>query len=123
MSGQRTPGAGSQHGAGRAWVTAVRIFATAVSAVGLVLLARLLVQLPGGSLARELFPSAEPSAMSSLAAAVLGIPVPFHVISVGLILQRRWLSPTWARIAWICVVASGLWLGASLAVRAVLLQS
>lgn len=123
MSGRSRVDSTQKNEPSRARVVAVRTFATAVSAVGLALLVRLMARLLDGSLAVELFPSSLPSAMPSLAAAVLSLPVPFHVISVGLILQRRWLSPTWARVAWLCVVTSGLWLGASLAVRAVVLRS
>lgn len=100
-----------------------RAFAMAVSVVGVALLARLLHELVDGTLARGLFPHSQGEPALTLAAILLRMPAPFHVFSVGLILQRRWLSPTWAKVAWVCVVTSGLWLGASLAVRAIFLRS
>jgi hypothetical protein len=108
--------------ASRARIVTMRVFASAVSAVGVVLLGRLLLELAEGTLAHELFPDSDGGWAANLAALVLRFPAPYHVFSVGLILQRRWLSPTWARVAWVCVVSSGLWLGGSLVVRAIVLR-
>jgi hypothetical protein len=32
-------------------------------------------------------------------------------------LQKRWLAPPWARLAWWAVVFSGCWLGAALLIK------
>jgi len=45
------------------------------------------------------------------------LPVPFHVIAVGLFLLRFRLSTAWRRVAWWAVVVSGLWLGLALLFR------
>lgn len=109
-------------GASRARVVTTRVLASAVSAVGVWLLGRLLLELADGTLAVELFPDSQGGWMPNLAALLLRFPAPYHVFSVGLILQRRWLSPPWARVAWVCVVSSGLWLGGSLLIRAIVLR-
>lgn len=116
------PETGRGNGASRARIVTVRALASAVSAVGVWLLGRLLLELADGTLAHELFPDSDGGWAPNLAALLLRFPAPYHVFSVGLILQRRWLSPTWARVAWICVVSSGLWLGGSLMVRAIVLR-
>ena len=98
----------------------VAILARGIIVVGLALLGRVLFQTVNGSLATRFFAESRPSWVTSLYALALGLPVPLHVISVGLIIQRRWLSPPWARVAWFAIVGSGCWLGASLAVRALI---
>jgi hypothetical protein len=95
----------------------VTFMARAVIVVGILLLVRILHQAVNGSLSTEFFAQSQVSSITSLYALLLGLPVPSHVISIGLILQRRWLSPPWAKFAWIAIVGSGCWLGASLAVR------
>ena len=95
----------------------VTFVARRIIVVGIVLLVGVLYQAVNGSLATKFFAKSQPSSITSLCALMLGLPVPFHVISIGLILQRRRLSPPWAKFAWIAVVGSGCWLGASLAVR------
>jgi hypothetical protein len=70
-----------------------------------------------GSLAVQLFPESQGSVSNTVAALVLGFPVPFHVISVGLLLQRRWLPQSLARISFLAVVISGCWLGAALGIK------
>jgi hypothetical protein len=49
-------------------------------------------------------------------------PVPLHVISVGFVLQRRWLSPHGRRIVWLAVIISGCWLGVALVIKEFLLN-
>ena len=95
----------------------VTFVARRIIVVGIVLLVGVLYQAVNGSLATKFFAKSQPSSITSLCALMLGLPVPLHVMSVGLILQRSWLSPLWARVAWIAIVGSGCWLGASLAVR------
>jgi hypothetical protein len=89
-----------------------------VSVVGVALLLRLLYWLVSGALGGEELPSHEPGWTRTLLALALSLPVPLHVISIGLILQRRWLTPSWARVARIGILASGMWLGVALAIRA-----
>ena len=95
--------------------------ATIVSLAGVALLVRVLVNAAGGALVGELFPASGESWGLTVWALVLSLPVPLHVISVGLILRRRWLSPRWKRGAWRAVAVSGCWLGMALAVKVFLL--
>jgi len=100
----------------------VRAAAGGVLLVGIYLLIRLFVRLLDGSLTTGGLPGAEGSWIKTAWVLALRLPVPLHVISVGLILQKRWLPPGAARAAWCSVVISGCWLGLSLAVRMFLLQ-
>ena len=47
----------------------------------------------------------------------LTLPVPLHIIFIGLIIQKKHFSQPWQRFAWIGITASGVWLGISLAIR------
>lgn len=95
----------------------VRILGSAVSITGLFVLVSVLCDAVTGSLAAELFSrSSMPSSFTWFALG-LSLPVPFHVMSVGLVVQRRWLSPVWGRAAWIGTAVSGCWLGVALAVK------
>jgi hypothetical protein len=85
--------------------------------VGLFLLIKILYNAATGSLTALLFAASQESWIKHVSALGLSLPVPFHVISVGLILQKRWLSPPWARFAWIAVVVSGCWLGVALGIK------
>jgi hypothetical protein len=86
--------------------TAVRVIANVVILVGLFFLARVLYYgLPPGSPTQSAY------------AFFLSLPIPFHIIAVGLVLQLKWLSPLWRRAARWAVVISGCWLGLALAVR------
>lgn len=89
--------------------------------VGLFLLAGVIHKAAVSSLATEVFGRPPGSWTHQIYALGLALPVPFHVISVGLILQRRWLSPVWARGAWIATVVSGCWLGLALGIKTVFL--
>ncbi len=97
-----------------------RIFCSLISLAGVFLLVLLLISLVDGSLGRNLFPLAPDSWIWKAVALILSLPVPFHVFAIGLILQRRHLSPAWRRFAWVSIVVSGLWLGAALLAKAVL---
>ena len=44
------------------------------------------------SLAAQLFPESQESVSNTVVALALSLPLPFHVISVCLLLQQRWLS-------------------------------
>jgi len=48
---------------------------------------------------------------------LLSLPVPLHVIFIGLIIQKKYFTPPWQRFAWIGITGSGVWLGISLAIR------
>ncbi|MCP4657356.1 MAG: hypothetical protein GY856_18245 [bacterium] len=89
--------------------------------MGLFLLAGVIHKAAAGSLAAEVFGRPRVPWTYQIYALGLALPVPFHVISVGLILQRRWLSPVWARGAWIAIVVSGGWLGLAVAIKALFL--
>ena len=99
---------------------AVRSVATAVSLVGIGLLGRLLWMAADGSLSAVVLPHAEPGGWTPAVSLALALPVPLHVIAIGLIVQRRWLSVPWKRFAWIAIVGSGCWLGVALVVRTLL---
>jgi hypothetical protein len=100
----------------------VRLIANAVVAVGLFLLVRVFYHTATGSLAAQLFPESQQSWTNNLYTLGLSLPVPLHVISVGFVLQRRWLPQHWTRIVWLAVVISGCWLGAALAIKLFLLD-
>ena len=99
-------------------VTFFRLAASAVSIVGCLILVSTFVDWVAGDLATRFFPDEEPTPGYLFAGLLLALPVPLHVIFVGLIVQKRWLSPSWARFAWVGVASSGVWLGISLLVRA-----
>jgi hypothetical protein len=100
----------------------IRIIAKVVVAVGLLLLVRVIYHAANGSLVAQLFPESQQSWISNLYAIALSLPVPLHVISVGFVLQRRWLPPHWTRIVWLAVVISGCWLGVALVIKVFLLH-
>ena len=100
----------------------LRAAASGVVVVGVLLLIRLLVRAVAGPPGDELSDRhLSGSWLTTLSALALALPVPLHVIAVGLIVQKRWLSPLWARVAWYAVVISGCWLGVALAVKLLVL--
>jgi len=102
--------------------TIIRVFATAISVVGVLLLGRVLIMANTGSLGSMLFPHSPNTWIWTAYALALSLPVPFHVISIGLILQRRWLPHRWAGIAWISIIVSGCWLSVALVIKLLLLR-
>jgi hypothetical protein len=70
-----------------------------------------------GSLAAQLFSESQEAVSNTVVVLALSLPLPFHVISVGLLLQRCWLSHLWARIAFLAVVISGCWLGVAIGIK------
>ncbi len=97
--------------------TLPRIVGTGIAAAGVVLLARALHDALTGTLAAELLPAGAASPWMHALAVAVGVAVPFHVIAVGMVLQRRSMPPRLARASWLAVVISGCWLGASIAVK------
>jgi len=94
-----------------------RILASLVSLLGLVLLVTVFVDWQTGYLGGKFFPMTEHDAWHHFLALLLALPVPLHMIFIGLIVQKKWLSPPMARFAWVGIVSSGMWLGVSLLVR------
>ncbi len=94
-----------------------RLLANAAIIVGVVLLARVIYGAVDGSLTSQLLPESRGILWNTAFALALGLPIPLHVISVGLVLQRRWLPDRWAKISVPAVVISGCWLGAALAIK------
>jgi len=101
-------------------IAAARVSATVVSVVGVVLLIRLVFDAASGALTRELAVRGIEVNGSVLTALVLTLPVPLHIIAIGLIVQKRWLPPRWQRVAWVAIVGSGCWLGLALISKALL---
>lgn len=97
--------------------TIFRCLANAAIILGVFLLARVLYGVADGSLAAQLLPESRGILWNTVTALGLGLPIPLHVISVGLVLQRRWLPDWWAKISVPAVVISGCWLGAVLAIK------
>lgn len=95
----------------------IRLFANVAVAVGLFLLVRVIYHAASGALAAQLFPESQQAWTGNLSAIFLSLPVPLHVISVGFVMQRRWLSPHWSRIVWLAVVISGCWLALALLIK------
>ena len=72
-----------------------------------------------GDLAREILPDWPASAMANASAFGLSVPVPLHVMAVGLFLQLKHLSPGWRKTVRFAVVISGCWLGLALGIKMV----
>ncbi len=97
--------------------TVVRVVANSVILVGLILLVRAIHQAATGVPGANFFAQSQSSWTSILCALGVTLPIPFHVISVGFFLQRRWLCAPVARAAWVAVIVSGCWLGLALGIR------
>ena len=85
--------------------------------VGVFLLARVIYHAASGFLLAQLFPESQQSWANNLYAIGLSLPIPLHVISIGLVLQRSLMPPHWVRIAWLAVMISGCWLGVALGIK------
>jgi len=97
--------------------TVVRVAANMVILVGFFVLGRVLCNSQSGALAQQYFGTSPQSWIQNVYALGLGLPVPLHIISIGLILQLRWLAPIWTKGARWAVVVSGCWLGLALGIR------
>jgi hypothetical protein len=95
----------------------VRVIANITILIGFFLLVRVLYYGLSGVLAQQYFTTPQGSMIQNIYAFGLSLPIPLHIIAVGLVLQLRWLSPTWARATRWGIVLSGCWLGLALAIR------
>lgn len=95
----------------------VRVIANIAILIGLYLLGRVLCSSFSGAAAQQYFGTAAVSGIQNIYALGLGLPIPLHVIAIGLVLQLRWLSPWWTKFARWAIVISGCWLGLALAIR------
>nr|WP_287411371.1 hypothetical protein [Pseudodesulfovibrio sp.] len=99
----------------------IRNICTTVTIIGLCLLGLVGLDAYEGTLAAKYFSGSQLVAEHHTYALLLALPVPLHIIFIGLIVQKRWLSEPLARFAWFGIVSSGLWLGVALAVKMFLL--
>ena len=95
----------------------IKIAGNAIIVVGVALLIKTIYASVNGDLARELFPDWPGSALSNACAFALSVPVPLHVMAIGLILQYRRLTSGWAKTARFAIVISGCWLGVALGIK------
>jgi len=95
----------------------VRVIANITILIGIFLLIRVLYHGLSGVLAQQYFTPSQGSVVQNVYALGLSLPIPLHIIAIGLILQLRWLSPIWARGTRWALVVSGCWLGLALAIR------
>ena len=99
----------------------VRVIASTVILIGLYLLGRVLCNSFSGAAAQYYFGTSPLSNIHNIYSLGLGLPIPLHVMAIGLVLQLRWLSHGWARFARRAIVISGCWLGLALGVRWIVL--
>jgi len=95
----------------------VRVIANITILIGIFLLIRVLYHSLSGVLAQQYFAPSQVSVIQNVYALGLSLPIPLHIIAIGLALQLRWLSPIWARGTRWAIVVSGCWLGLALAIR------
>ena len=95
----------------------IRVIANTVVLIGLYLLGRVLCNSFSGAAAQQYFGSPAVSEIQNIYALLLGLPIPLHVIAIGLVLQMHWLSPRWRKFTRWAIVISGCWLGFALGVR------
>lgn len=98
-------------------VTLFRTLAFTITAAGFLLLLLTFWYWDQGELATRYFPDIDHSPGHHLQGLLLALPVPLHVIFIGLIIQKKHFSSPWQRFAWVGITGSGVWLGISLAVR------
>ena len=87
--------------------TFYRLLANTAIIVGVFLFARVIYGAVDGRLASQLLPESHGILWNTAVALGLDLPIPLHVIAVGLVLQRRWLPDWWAKISVPAVVISG----------------
>ena len=94
-----------------------------IIAIGILLLIKVFYEAWNDMLVATIFTQEQADsnpALYSFYAFCLSLAIPYHVISIGLILQRKWLSHTWKKIALFAIVTSGCWLGTSVAIQAII---
>jgi hypothetical protein len=96
---------------------AVRVIANITILIGFFLLGRVLYDGLSGVLAQQYFTPSQGSVIQNVYALGLSLPIPLHMIAIGLVLQLRWLSPILAQGTRWGIVVSGCWLGVALAIR------
>ena len=102
----------------------VKAVAGIIVLVGVFLFLQILYKAGTGSLTDQYLdplPAGWAPGYGLLLALSFGLPIPFHVVSIGLFIQRAWLTPRWAKTAWFGIVISGCWLGISLFVRMIVI--
>ncbi len=95
----------------------VRAGANLVILIGFFLLGRALCSSASAAATQQYFGTSPESWLKNVCALGLSLPVPLHIISVGLVLQLRWISPRRAKVARWAVAVSGCWLGLALVIR------
>ena len=81
------------------------------------MLARVIYGAVDGTLISQLLVGSHGLSQNTAIALGLGLPVPSHVISVGLVLRRRWMPDWLAKISVSAVFISGCWRRAALVVK------
>jgi hypothetical protein len=97
--------------------TAIRVIANIIIAAGVLLFFLVLYNAASDSIPKTLFKVSADSSIWILFAIGISLPVPLHVISIGLFLQKKWLPPRWVIFSWIAIVLSGCWLGVAFLVK------
>lgn len=92
----------------------VRMTGYLIIITGMILLFKLFYNAACGSLPNQVFGRAQYFWTDTFWALGLRLPIPLHIISIGLIVQRKWFSHTWNRISWYAITLTGMWLGAAL---------
>lgn len=98
-------------------ISAFRIFATLISIAGVGLLVKVFILFYTGTLSDDIHAEWAGDDSKNIYSLLLALPVPLHVISIGMIIQKKWLSPLLGKIAWFSIVTSGVWLGISLFIK------
>ncbi|MBT8358282.1 MAG: hypothetical protein KJO61_10985 [Deltaproteobacteria bacterium] len=100
----------------------IRVISNIIIFTGLVLLILVLYNAALGTLSNLVFEGSTDSSLWNVIAIGLSLPVPLHVISIGLLLQKKWLPHRWVKISWIAIILSGCWLGIALFIKLFLLK-
>ena len=101
---------------------AISIIANIVVAAGFYLLFQILFHAASGTLTKTVFGSTPGSSLWNIGAIALSLPVPFHVISIGLILQKHWFSTRWVKVSWFAIIVSGSGLCVALFIKLFILK-
>jgi len=69
------------------------------------------------SLTEQSISGAEGKYLKHFSGLLISLPVPLHIISIGMIIGSKNYSNLWKKIAWFAVIISGIWLGIAVGVR------